>query len=138
MTFWANVFLSKRPSGQMSSGQMTFWANVSWVNVLMGKLLIGKRLMNGNLMFYPGNAGYHLLFKYTSELNRVLLIFLHLFFFVSLSRRCCRRLLACHSSSPRLIKLMQLCEPAFLPACLPACVSTTISELNSSSRTQIY
>jgi hypothetical protein len=58
--FWANVFLGKCLSGQMSfwanillgkclldkclSGQMSFWANVFWANVHLGKRCMGKCL----------------------------------------------------------------------------------------------
>jgi hypothetical protein len=60
MSFWANVFLGRRPSGLLSSGQMSFWANVLlgkclsgqmssgqmsfWANVFLGKRLLGKRI----------------------------------------------------------------------------------------------
>jgi hypothetical protein len=51
MSFWANVLLGKRPSGQMSSGQMSFWANV-----FLGKRLLGKHLMgkcaSGQMSFW--------------------------------------------------------------------------------------
>jgi hypothetical protein len=40
MSFWSNLLLGKRPSGQMSSGQMSIWANV-----FLGKRLLVKRLM---------------------------------------------------------------------------------------------
>jgi hypothetical protein len=40
LSFWANVLLGKRPSGQMSSGQMSFSANV-----FLGKRLLGKGIM---------------------------------------------------------------------------------------------
>jgi hypothetical protein len=72
MLFWANVFLGKCPSGQMSSGQMSLWANVLlgkrpsgqmssgqmsfWANVFLGKRLLGKRLMgkcpSGQMSFW--------------------------------------------------------------------------------------
>jgi hypothetical protein len=77
MSFWANVFLGKCPSGQMSSGQMSFWANVFlgkcllgkcisgqmysgqmyfWANVFLGKRLLHKRLMgkylSGQMSFW--------------------------------------------------------------------------------------
>jgi hypothetical protein len=39
MSFWANVFLGKCPSGQVSSGQMSFWANAFLGKCLMGKCL---------------------------------------------------------------------------------------------------
>jgi hypothetical protein len=47
MAFWANVLLGKRPSGQISSRQMSFWANVFlgkclWENVRLGKCCMGK------------------------------------------------------------------------------------------------
>jgi hypothetical protein len=73
MSFWANIFLGRCPSGQMSSGQMYFWANVLlgkrpsgqmsfgqimsfWANVFLGKRLMGKRLMgkcpSGQMSFW--------------------------------------------------------------------------------------
>jgi hypothetical protein len=51
MSFWTNVLLGKRPSGQMSSGQMSLWANV-----FLGKRLLGERLMgkcpSGQMSFW--------------------------------------------------------------------------------------
>jgi hypothetical protein len=75
MTFWANVFLGKCLSGQMSSGQMYFWANVLlgihpsgqmssgqmsfWANVFLGKRLPGKPLMgkcpSGQMSFWAND-----------------------------------------------------------------------------------
>jgi hypothetical protein len=37
MSFWANVFLGNRLSGQMS-----FWANVFWANVFLSNVFLGK------------------------------------------------------------------------------------------------
>jgi hypothetical protein len=49
MSFWANVFLGKRPSGQMSSGQMSFWANVFLGKCLL--CLLGK-CRSGQMSFW--------------------------------------------------------------------------------------
>jgi hypothetical protein len=51
MYFWENVFLGKLPSGQMSSGQMSFWANVFWSNVFLVKCLMVKCL-SGQMSFW--------------------------------------------------------------------------------------
>jgi hypothetical protein len=51
MSFWANVFLGKRPSEQMSSGQMSFWANVFRGKRLLGKCLMGK-CPSGQMSFW--------------------------------------------------------------------------------------
>jgi hypothetical protein len=51
LSLWANVFLGKRPCGQMASGQMSFWANVFWANVLLGKRLLSKCIF-GQMSFW--------------------------------------------------------------------------------------
>jgi hypothetical protein len=74
MSFWAIVFLGKRPSGQMSSEQMSFWANVFlgkcpsgpmsseqmtfWANVFLGKCLLGKCRLGKYLSGQPGVSKY--------------------------------------------------------------------------------
>jgi hypothetical protein len=66
MFFWANVFLGKCLSGQMSfwanvfwanvflgkrhSGHTSFWANVFWANVFLGKCLSGQTSSGKRLM----------------------------------------------------------------------------------------
>jgi hypothetical protein len=67
MSFWANVFLVKCPSGQMffwanvfwenvflvkpPSRQMLFWANVFWANVFPGNCLSGQ-MFYGQMSFW--------------------------------------------------------------------------------------
>jgi hypothetical protein len=47
---WANVFLGKFLSGQLSYGQMTIWANVLLANVHLGKCISGQ--MSSGQMSY--------------------------------------------------------------------------------------
>jgi hypothetical protein len=58
MSFWADVFLGKCPSRQMSSGQMSFWANgipgkatVFWANVVWANVFLGKCLFWANVVW---------------------------------------------------------------------------------------